>query len=90
MNARFLCAVLLLCFGSKAYAVDFYELEGYFVSKNEGSIPRFSCRVPARVSTDGLSTMATESFVMKINFMTADMRRHSSACTWRQSSATRS
>src|SRR5688572_21359301 len=39
MNARFLCAMLLLCFGLRAYAVDFYEFEGYFVSKNEGSVP---------------------------------------------------
>jgi hypothetical protein len=39
MNTRFLCAVFLLCFGLQAYAVDFYEFEGYFVSKNAGSVP---------------------------------------------------
>jgi hypothetical protein len=39
VNARFLCAMFLLCFGLNAYAVDFYEFEGYFVSRNEGSVP---------------------------------------------------
>jgi hypothetical protein len=39
MNARFLCAVLLLCFGFGAHAVDLYEFEGYFVSKKDGSDP---------------------------------------------------
>jgi hypothetical protein len=39
MNARFPCAVLLLCVALNADAVDLYEFEGYFVSKNESSDP---------------------------------------------------
>lgn len=46
MNARFPCAVLLLCFGLKAYAIDLYEFEGYFVSKNE--VPDPAVQLPGR------------------------------------------